>query len=280
MITSNRYRNPDRLGARRRARRRRLGVRRADRRRAHRAGRDVTLAVGPHTRMPRRYRGLDIFWWLESDRPAGPHHRRGRRPGAARRETSLQLVGRNDPERAAQDLDLGGLHDARRPARRPRRLGEGRTARLRDDLAATVGAADAAPAPLPRQPRPLRRAGRTGAAAVGQPAPTAGRRRGAPDPPRPARRGHRHRAGGGRLPPAPPVAATADHRRRRDHPPASRCHPRRGVYVVGQRFQHRRDSGYIDGARHDAASVVPTSSLERVAVRSPLELSDAEEPAA
>jgi putative flavoprotein involved in K+ transport len=29
-----------------------------------------------------------------------------------------------------------------------------------------------------------------------------------------------------------------------------------GLYVVGQRFQHRRDSGLIDGARHDAAAVV------------------------
>ena len=28
------------------------------------------------------------------------------------------------------------------------------------------------------------------------------------------------------------------------------------VYVVGQRFQHRRDSGFIDGARHDARTVV------------------------
>jgi putative flavoprotein involved in K+ transport len=26
--------------------------------------------------------------------------------------------------------------------------------------------------------------------------------------------------------------------------------------VVGQRFQHRRDSGFIDGARHDARVVV------------------------
>jgi putative flavoprotein involved in K+ transport len=29
-----------------------------------------------------------------------------------------------------------------------------------------------------------------------------------------------------------------------------------GVYVVGQRFQHRRDSGFIGGARHDAYAVV------------------------
>jgi putative flavoprotein involved in K+ transport len=32
--------------------------------------------------------------------------------------------------------------------------------------------------------------------------------------------------------------------------------PAPGVYVVGQRFQHRRDSGFIDGARHDAQRVV------------------------
>jgi putative flavoprotein involved in K+ transport len=29
-----------------------------------------------------------------------------------------------------------------------------------------------------------------------------------------------------------------------------------GLYVVGQRFQHRRDSGFIDGARRDAQAVV------------------------
>ena len=29
-----------------------------------------------------------------------------------------------------------------------------------------------------------------------------------------------------------------------------------GLYVVGQRFQHRRDSGFIAGARHDAATIV------------------------
>jgi putative flavoprotein involved in K+ transport len=29
-----------------------------------------------------------------------------------------------------------------------------------------------------------------------------------------------------------------------------------GLYVVGQRFQHRRDSNFIDGVRHDAAFIV------------------------
>jgi putative flavoprotein involved in K+ transport len=32
----------------------------------HRSGRPVTLAVGEHVRLPRTYRGRDIFWWLES----------------------------------------------------------------------------------------------------------------------------------------------------------------------------------------------------------------------
>ncbi|MGH3229160.1 MAG: flavin-containing monooxygenase [Streptosporangiaceae bacterium] len=31
-----------------------------------RSGRPVTLAVGEHVRLPRTYRGRDIFWWLEA----------------------------------------------------------------------------------------------------------------------------------------------------------------------------------------------------------------------
>jgi putative flavoprotein involved in K+ transport len=32
----------------------------------HRSGRPVTLAVGEHVRLPRRYRGRDIFWWMDA----------------------------------------------------------------------------------------------------------------------------------------------------------------------------------------------------------------------
>jgi putative flavoprotein involved in K+ transport len=32
----------------------------------HRSGRHVTLAVGEHVRMPRTYRGRDIFWWTDA----------------------------------------------------------------------------------------------------------------------------------------------------------------------------------------------------------------------
>ena len=59
-------------------------------------------------------------------------------PEDARRDNSLQLVGRNDPPRAAQDLDLGVLH-----ARGVRLVGRlesvtGHRARFRGDLAAST----------------------------------------------------------------------------------------------------------------------------------------------
>ncbi|MEL6984849.1 MAG: NAD(P)/FAD-dependent oxidoreductase, partial [Actinomycetota bacterium] len=31
-----------------------------------RSGRQVTLAVGDHTRLPRSYRGMDIHWWMDT----------------------------------------------------------------------------------------------------------------------------------------------------------------------------------------------------------------------
>ena len=30
-----------------------------------RAGREVILSAGNHSRLPRRYRGMDIWWWLD-----------------------------------------------------------------------------------------------------------------------------------------------------------------------------------------------------------------------
>jgi putative flavoprotein involved in K+ transport len=68
------------------------------------AGRAVTLAVGRHTRLPRRYRGRDIMDWLDRagmfDEPwdAVP------RLAAARRQPSLQLSGQDGG--AALDLGL------------------------------------------------------------------------------------------------------------------------------------------------------------------------------
>jgi putative flavoprotein involved in K+ transport len=66
MVTSMTYRSPAQLapggvlvvGASA------TGVQLADE--IQRSGRAVTLAVGEHVRMPRTYRGRDIFWWLDA----------------------------------------------------------------------------------------------------------------------------------------------------------------------------------------------------------------------
>jgi putative flavoprotein involved in K+ transport len=73
-----------------------------------RSGREVYLSTGRHTRLPRHYRGRDVWWWLEQtgllDEPLDDPAILER----ARRAPSFQLVGR--PDRAT--LDLGTLHAA------------------------------------------------------------------------------------------------------------------------------------------------------------------------
>jgi putative flavoprotein involved in K+ transport len=68
-----------------------------------RSGRDVTLAVGEHVRVPRRYRGRDILWWLDA---AGVLDERADEVDdlvRARSLPSMQLVG------ADRTLDLNSL---------------------------------------------------------------------------------------------------------------------------------------------------------------------------
>jgi putative flavoprotein involved in K+ transport len=70
----------------------------------HASGRPVTLAVGRHMRLPRRYRGRDILWWLDA---MGLFDETGDdvyEIEVSRRQPSLQLVGR--PDRATLDLPL------------------------------------------------------------------------------------------------------------------------------------------------------------------------------
>ncbi|KPK53166.1 MAG: pyridine nucleotide-disulfide oxidoreductase [Myxococcales bacterium SG8_38_1] len=73
----------------------------------HRSGRPVTLAVGRHTRIPRRYRGRDITWWLETSGMLSERADRAFNLESARRQPSLQLVGTPDK----QTLDLAVLQD-------------------------------------------------------------------------------------------------------------------------------------------------------------------------
>jgi putative flavoprotein involved in K+ transport len=67
-----------------------------------RDGRSVTLAVGRHSRVPRMWRGRDIFWWMDrlgilSERTLSLPD-----PESARREPVVQLAGR--PDRSNIDL--------------------------------------------------------------------------------------------------------------------------------------------------------------------------------
>ena len=103
-----------------------------------RCGRQVTLAVGRHLRMPRRYRGHDIQWWLDSAGILDERLEATPDPEAARRQPSPQLVGTDDH----RTLDLGVLRGLGvRLAGRV--LGvEGHRVLLADDLAATIAAAD------------------------------------------------------------------------------------------------------------------------------------------
>jgi len=250
LITAQQYRNPAQLpsggvlivGASS------SGVQIADE--LARAGRPVVLAVGRHTRMPRRYRGLDIFWWLSRTGRLARTIDDIRDPGAARREPSLQLVGRNE------DLDLAVLQA--RGVLLTGRLAQikGGQAWFRADLADSVASADR------RMHRLLDAVDKfANAAGLGQELGPPVRPWMVAVPPTPTRLGLRAEGIGTvllatgyrpshpwlRLPVTAPDGTIAQRRGVTSAP---------GVYVVGQRFQHRRDSGYIDGARHNAQAVV------------------------
>jgi putative flavoprotein involved in K+ transport len=256
VITSDRYRNPRRLerggvvvvGASA------SGVQIADE--LARSGRDVVLSVGRHSRVPRRYRGMDIFWWLESTGRLGRTIDQVADPRAARFEPSLQLVGRSRADEIASEVDLAALQ--RLGVRLTGRLEslEGRTAEFGDQLAAVTADAD-------RRMHGLLDSidgyvdsvglGREVLAPVRPTAVTV-----ASSPSRLDLRaegirtvvlatGFRPDTGWVELPIVEPDGTFRQTRGVTDAP---------GVYVVGQRFQHRRDSGFIGGARHDAHAVV------------------------
>lgn len=66
-------------------------------------GRPVTLAVGEHVRLPRRYRGRDVFWWMHMTGVLAARHDEVDDLTRARRLPSPQLVGSSVP------VDLGSL---------------------------------------------------------------------------------------------------------------------------------------------------------------------------
>ena len=102
-LTAHQYRNPTQLqeggvlvvGASA------TGVQLADE--IQRSGRQVTLAVGEHIRMPRRYRGRDIQWWMDAAGILDLRYDEIDDLSRAREVPSLQLTG--NPEGRAVDLN-------------------------------------------------------------------------------------------------------------------------------------------------------------------------------
>jgi putative flavoprotein involved in K+ transport len=225
------------------------GVQLADELRS--AGRDVVLAVGSHSRLPRRYRGMDVFWWLDRIGSLDRTIDEMPDPARARQEPSLQLVGRPGGRR----LDLGTLQ--RSGVRLAGRLDavEGRRVRFAGDLPVTIANADR------RMTRVLADID-THIAATGLTGEVL-----APDPPRnilattsPDELDLRRSGietviwatGFRRSYPwlhLPVLDATGEIRQRRGVTPMP------GLYVLGQRFQHFRSSNFIDGVGRDAAFV-------------------------
>lgn len=72
-----------------------------------RSGRDVTIAVGEHVRMPRVYRGRDVFWWMDAAGISDERHNEVDNLVRARNLPSPQLIG--TPER--RSIDLNSLTD-------------------------------------------------------------------------------------------------------------------------------------------------------------------------
>src|SRR5690606_3237433 len=137
LTTSHQYRNPEQLppggvlvvGAAA------TGVQIADE--LARSGRRVVLAAGRHIRMPRRYRGTEIYWWLERlghfDRTIDTVSD----PVTARRQPSPQLTGRRPDDPRGADLDLGTLAAAGVELTGRLRRFDGTHVTLADDLADT-----------------------------------------------------------------------------------------------------------------------------------------------
>jgi putative flavoprotein involved in K+ transport len=217
----------------------------------HRSGRDVTLAVGSHSRLPRRYRGMDIYWWLDT---MGAFDKTIDDVGdvmAARTEPSLQLVGRPDhttldlPTLQAQGVNLVG-----------RLIGvDGARVSLGTNTRAVVDAADRQMVRvLARIDRAIERLGLSSEVLDAEPIPVA--------PPMSVldeldlrdagintvvwATGHRRPYEWLQL---PILDGRGEVRQYRGVTPVP------GAYVLGQRFQHYRNSNFIDGVGRDARYV-------------------------
>jgi len=259
-LTAGRYRGPDQVpgggvlvvGASA------SGVQIADELR--RAGRPVVLSVGRHARLPRRYRDRDILYWMDRAGILGQTIDQVHDARSARRAPSMQLSGRGRPI-GLDALAAGGVRLAGRLA-----AADGQRLSFADDLPATTGGAQA------RMERVLR-------TIDGYLACRGGEDAGPADPPAPfmapagpaeldLRRagistviwatGYQPAYPWLRVPVLDRHGQIAHHRGVTSVP---------GLYVLGLKFQYRRNSSFVDGVASDARFVAAHVMLRRMTAR-------------
>jgi putative flavoprotein involved in K+ transport len=211
-----------------------------------RAGRTVVISVGRHSRLPRRYRGHDIQWWLDRTGILDQTIDQLRDARSARRAPSLQLSGRRRHRVDLEALAARGVILAGRLA-----AADGWSVAFADDLPATTGAAQA------RMERLLRAIEAFIAPGVDDQAD--------PLPAFTAPAGPAHldlrRVGittviwaTGYRPSYPWLRVPVlDRHGEIDHHRGVTRAP--GLYVLGLRFLHRRNSSFVDGVGPDARFV-------------------------
>ena len=227
-----------------------------------RAGRPVVISVGRHARLPRRYRGRDILWWMERAGVLGQTIDQVHDARSARRAPSLQLSGRADHPVGLDALAARGVQAGRPAGRGGRPAAELRRRPARHD-------------------RRERRRGWSGCCAPSTAtSPTgAARAPGPADPPAPFT--------------APAGPAELDLRRAgistviwaTGYQPAypwlrvpvldrhgEIVHHRGvtsvpGLYVLGLKFLYRRNSSFIDGVASDARFVAAHVMMRRMTAR-------------
>ena len=214
-----------------------------------RAGRPVVISVGRHARIPRRYRGRDILWWMDQAGILGHTIDQMRDARSARRAPSLQLSGRSNHPVGLEALAAGGVRLVGRLV-----AADGQRLSFADDLPAMIGAAQA------RMERLLRtidgyitHSGGDGAGPADPPAPFTA-------PAGPVRLDLR-RAGIGTViwatgyEPAYPWLRipVLDRHGEIAHRRGVTSVP--GLYVLGLKFLHYRNSTFVDGVGSDARFV-------------------------
>ena len=258
-LTASRYRGPDQVpggvlvvGASA------SGVQIADE--LSRAGRPVVISVGRHARLPRHYRGHDILWWMDRAGVLGQTIDQVHDTRSARRAPSLQLSGRGRPI-GLDALAAGGVRLAGRLV-----AADGPRLSFADDLPATTGGAQA------RLDRVLR-------TIDGYLARRGGEDAGPADPPAPftAPAGpvelDLRRAGIGTViwatgyQPAYPWlrVPVLDRHGQIAHSRGVTSVP--GLYVLGLKFQYRRNSSFVDGVASDARFVAAHVMMRRMTAR-------------